>query len=122
MHHIDSAHLRAPVFDVGKLTTQFDDRGFALEIASQFVSTFPELRAELEVCVKQEEQKQTLSFAHRLKDAADTVKADRITGIAFEMESAAQTYRQELQMRLRELLTEFENFSQAVGDNKTTFV
>jgi HPt (histidine-containing phosphotransfer) domain-containing protein len=71
--------------------------------------------------MEQEEQKQTLSFFHRLQAAADTVSAVRITGIALEMETAAQNYRQELQMCLRELLTEFDNFTQTVGDQKTKF-
>ena len=111
------AQSGAPIFDIEKLTNQFDDRSFALDIASHFVSTFPEYREELEECLNHQDAKQTLSLAHRLKGSAATVKADRITSLAFEMESAAQDDQlDQIQAQVSELLAEFENFISAVRD------
>jgi len=112
-----SAPSGAPIFDIEKLASQFDDRVFALEIASHFVSTFPEYREELEDCLNHQDAKQTLSLAHRLKGSAATVKADRITSLAFEMESAAKDSQlEDIQAQVSDLLAEFENFISAVED------
>ena len=115
-----SAQSGAPVFDLENLTSQFDDRAFALNIASHFISTFPEYRAEIEDCLNEQNAKQTLSLAHRLKGSAATVKADRITSIAFEIESAAQNSRlEQIQAQVSELLSEFDNFVNAVRDERS---
>ena len=111
------AQSGAPIFDIEKLTNQFDDRSFALDIASHFVSTFPEYREELEDCLNHQDAKQTLSLAHRLKGSAATVKADRITSLAFEMESAAHDDQlDQIQAQVSELLAEFENFINALSN------
>ena len=111
----DTAQSCTPVFDIEKLTDQFDDRVFALEIANHFVSTFPEYRQELEDCLQQQDAKQTLSLAHRLKGSAATVKADRINSLAFEMESAARDSQLgQVQAQVSGLLSEFENFAIAL--------
>ena len=120
-----STHARAqsdssvPVFDIGELTNQFDNRGFALEIASQFIATFPEYRAELDDCLNQQNTKQTLCLAHRIKGAAATVKADRISSLAFEIESAARENQlEQIHGQVNELLSEFEKFINAVSAEK----
>jgi len=111
----------APVFDVEKLTNQFDNRKFALEIAAHFLSTIPEYRAELEVCLTQQCSKQFLSFSHRLKEAAATVKAHRITSVAIELESSAENNQLEhVHEKVSELLGEFEFFANAVCYEYTT--
>ena len=107
------------IFDIEKLTNQFDDRAFALEIASHFVSNIPEYRAELEACFAQQNIKQTLSLAHRLKEAAASVTADRISTVAFEMESAAK-HLEQTQTKVSDLLSEFlSEFVNAVRDERS---
>jgi len=111
----DSTQSGAPIFDIEQLANQFDDRVFALEIASHFVSTFPEYRTELAECLNHQNAKQTLSLAHRLKGSAATVKADRINSLAFEMESTARDSQlEQVQAQVSELLSEFENFAIAL--------
>ena len=107
--------MKPSVFDIEKLTKQFDDRGFALEIANHFVSNIPEHKAELEDCLTHENTKQTLSLAHRLKESAATVMAERITDIALSIESAAQNGQlEQVQTQILELLSEFDDFVKAV--------
>jgi HPt (histidine-containing phosphotransfer) domain-containing protein len=117
-HQTPSCEL---VFDIEKLIYQFDDKAFALEIASHFVSSVPEYREELLVCLDQQDSKQTLSLAHRLRESAAAVKADRISCIASELESAAQENRGEhVQTLVSELLLEFDNFANAVRNTGAT--
>ncbi len=118
-HVSDQSHSGTPVFDIENLTDQFDNRDFALDIASQFITTFPEYRAELAVCLNQQNLEQTVCLAHRLKGSAATVKADRIFSLAFEIESAAKKDQlEQIQSQVNELLSEFDKFTDAVSNEK----
>ncbi len=106
-----------PVFDIENLVSQFNDRVFALEIAELFASTLPEFKAELQESLILNDIEQTLGVAHRLKGSAATVKASRISGLALEIESAARDSQlDQIESQLAELLSEFDNFVNAVRE------
>ena len=120
--HANSSQTQSDtlVFDIDKLVSQFNDRDFALQIAEHFASTFPGHQADLRKCLKQQDPQQALSVAHRLKGSAATVSADRISKIAVEIELAARECQlEQIQTQLGELLSEFENFANAVRDEST---
>ena len=82
--------LDATAFDIDKLLSQINDRVFVMEIAEEFAETLPMHRATLENCLQQKDPVETFKVAHRLKGSAGTVKAERISKLASEMESTAR--------------------------------
>ena len=108
------------VFDIENLASQFNDRVFALEIAEHFASKLPEYLDDFQESLSLQDVGQTLGVAHRLKGAAATVRADRISGLASEIESAARDSQlDQIQSQLAELLSEFDNFTNAVREQST---
>ena len=113
----DEAQLDATAFDIDKLLSQINDRVFVMEIAEEFAETLPMHRATLENCLQQKDPVETFKVAHRLKGSAGTVKAERISKLASEMESTARDGQlDKLEVQIVNMLQEFENFTNAVRD------
>ena len=111
----EKATIGAPVFDIEKLLSQINDRVFVMEIAEEFAETLPMHRATLENCLQQQDAENTFKVAHRLKGSAGTVKAERISKLATELESTArQGQLDNLEKQIEEMLQEFDNFTNAV--------
>ena len=105
------------VFNFEKLLDQFDDREFVLSLAEQFAASLPQFRADLQGCLDQQDTKQALHVAHRLKGTSGTVQADRINAIAVEIESAGRAGQfEQLESQIAEVLLEFENFVNELGN------
>ena len=106
-----------PIFNLEKLLSQIDDRVFALDIANQFAASLPRYKKDLEECLDQQDAELVFAVSHRLKGTASTVKADRISSIATEIESASRDGQlDDLQSQVAELLQEFENFSNVIRE------
>ena len=106
-----------PIFNLEKLLSQIDDRVFALDIANQFAASLPRYKKDLEECLDQQDAELVFTVSHRLKGTASTVKADRISSIATEIESASRDGQlDDLQSQVAELLQEFENFSNVIRE------
>ena len=104
-----------PVFNYKELLRQFDDEEFVLDLAGQFSSTLAEHKQALQGCLDDQDAEQLLKVAHRLKGSSATVKADRISALAFEIESAGRAGQlEQLETQIAEILLEFDNFVKVV--------
>ena len=112
----DEIKSKALVFDNETLLDQFNDEVFVMEIAQQFAESLPLYKTNLENCLQEQDAAEAICITHRLKGSAGTVKAERISNLATEMESAARDGQMEqLEVQIVEMLKEFENFTDVVG-------
>ena len=118
----DEVESKALIFDKPTLLDQINDPVFVMEIAQQFADSFPSYKADLEDCLQKQDPAEAISVSHRLKGSAGTVRADRISNLAVEIESAAREGQlDQLEMQIVEMLKEFENFANFVQNESPDF-
>ncbi|MDB4766294.1 ATP-binding protein [bacterium] len=111
----DKIKSKAPIFDNATLLDQINDQVFVMEIAQQFAESLPSYKTDLENCLQNQDTVEAISVTHRLKGSAGTVKAERISNLAMEMESAVREGQlDQFEMQIVEMLKEFENFANVV--------
>ena len=102
------------IFNIEKFLGQLDDREFILDLAKQFTETFPEYQQDIEESVAAQNLQRAAEAAHRVKGAAGMVHAERISGVAKQMEAEAKSDSLEhVQTQLDEMIQEFEQFQNA---------
>ena len=103
------------VFDFEGLVSRVSDREFAFSIAEQFAASLPQYVLDLQNCLDEQDDQKALVIAHSLKGAAGMVRAERISEVAAEIESAASSGRLELsKIQFEQILKEFNDFVQAL--------
>ena len=113
----DEKKPKALIFDSEKLLEQINDEVFVMEIAQQFAESFPSYQMDFKTGLQQQDVEEVFSVAHRLKGSAGTVKAERISNLATEMELAAREGQMDqLELQIVEMLKEFEDFANVVSN------
>ncbi len=99
------------VFHIEDLVRQIGDRTFVLEIAKQFIDSFPKYSKTLNESLRANDTQETFQIAHRIRGSAGTVRADRIGDAACKLElSARDEQLEQIQLLVGEILHEFEEF------------
>lgn len=108
------------VFNLEKLLGQFDNSAFVFGLAEQFASSLPEFRQDLQECLNQQDAKEVVKVAHRLKGTSGTAQAERINALTVEIEAAGRAGQfEQLELQIAEILQEFDKFTEVLDKQAT---
>ena len=109
--HVEDVKTDVPAFDFECLVDRVGDRSFAISVAEQFAASLPQYVMDLQNCLDEQDPQTTHAVAHSLKGSASMVGATRISNIAAEIESMAQSDQlQQNEIQFAEILSEFNEF------------
>jgi CheY-like chemotaxis protein len=113
--HVEDVKTDVPAFDFECLVDRVGDRSFAISVAEQFAASLPQYVMDLQNCLDEQDPQTTHAVAHSLKGSASMVGATRISNIAAEIESMAQSDQlQQNEIQFAEILSEFNEFVEAL--------